>query len=539
MTTSPAVAMTDPPPPPPPPLPVSVPIPPTSKPHLLTIPGEIRNQIYSHLLIFSDPIPVFREPPPPPRRKSKKTLKRQPNPISSILLPLLLTSRLISHEASALFYTSNTFSLPRSTAHRAPLQVQHNLLTRRFLDVIGPRNASHLRKLVLPFPADPGLLLTAHWRESAFSATAGFAKRDLARVRGSRRRDGDGGGGGEVNPFEVEGGASVAFVKAVGERCPNLEFVALDTSGDNHWLRLLRPHACAVRAMLEPVDKALRDVFLRLGRVELWVGEGPAGGRKGSEWEGGRERWSWTSVVEVMPGDVGGGGARGFGVWTTGNGVGVAVRAAMNRREWRWVKQVVEEEDEEGEWKGWKCTVARPEVGWVDEEEEEDENEPEAQYQPHNDNMPRYVHHGRDPTYLLYGPPELALQSEMHDCWTRRTLWLRFAAAYVRSPTDARRELREAQEWFAWREWRLDQAGPPPGLWGSASGYEYTRYASRGWTSLYCDSGPGRSFRDVYPARAKKPLARRVKQTMKNAVGNIMWSAMQWYERHLATKEEE
>ncbi|KAL2272035.1 hypothetical protein VTJ83DRAFT_1406 [Remersonia thermophila] len=568
---------TPPPPPPqphPPPPPavaaplLRVPIPNTTQPHLLAIPGEIRNLIYKQLLIFSDPIPIFREPSLPSSSSPHKAKKarRRPNPVSSVLLPVLLTSRLLHAEAAGIFYSYNTFSLPRSAAHRAPLQVQHNLLTRRFLDVIGPRNAALLRRLVLPFPADPGLLLAAHWRESAFAATSALTRSNSARLRTSRRREG---GGGEANPFDLDPGAALALVKAVAARCPRLEAVALDMSGDNHWLRILRPHACAVRAMLGPVDKALREAFPRLGEVELWVGEGPASRGQGADGENGRERWSWTSVVEMMPPEVGGVGigigigiggggsgsgggggvaaaapGRGFGTWTTGNGVGVAVRAAMTRREWRWVKQVVEEEDEDGEWKGWRCTVARPEVGWIEEQEElqEDdddddddddeggeeqeeevdngEQEAEASYHPDAASIPRYVHHGRDPAYLLYGPPELALRSEMHDCWTRRTMWVRFAAAFVRSPTAARRELREAREWLAWKKWMIDQAGPPPVFTTSASG---------SGTPAFCDSGSGRSFRDVYPARPKKPLARRVKKKVMIAASTVMRPAFLWY----------
>lgn len=156
-----------PPKPSPPPQPLTQPSP------FLTLPPSIRLKIYLLLLptpnpntpiiIYRAPLPIpsppsnpYHTPPPPPHRPHH----RPPNPshqsqyhgpLHTTLLPLFLTSRLISQESRATFYTSQSFSIPPATVW--PLAwARLPLMTRWFVDRIGRQNALALRHLVVPFP---------------------------------------------------------------------------------------------------------------------------------------------------------------------------------------------------------------------------------------------------------------------------------------------------------------------------------------------------------------------------------------------------
>lgn len=69
----------------------------------------------------------------------------------------------------------------------------------------------------------------------------------------------------------------------------------------------------------------------------------------------------------------------------------------------------------------------------------------------------------RNPRHHLYDAPEMALESEIHDRLTTRDILkanVRFATAWLRSPTRAMRDWEEAQEWLEWKRTMLAGAGP-------------------------------------------------------------------------------
>ncbi|KAK4163584.1 hypothetical protein QBC43DRAFT_319352 [Cladorrhinum sp. PSN259] len=74
------------------------------KPTFLTIPLELRLEIYSHILTFPPPptpAPVYRSPRSPPRSPSPERPRHN--------TALLLTCRQTHHEATSLLYSLNTF----------------------------------------------------------------------------------------------------------------------------------------------------------------------------------------------------------------------------------------------------------------------------------------------------------------------------------------------------------------------------------------------------------------------------------------------
>lgn len=328
------------------------PIPPPSTPHILRIPGEIRNQIYEHLLLFSHPVRIHRNP--------QTNKPNKPNPASSLastLLPLFLTSRQFHLEASALFYARNQFTPRRD----APQQAQANLLFRVFLDRLGPRNAALLRHLALPFPLDPEELFRGR-----FYNTSGIGRDE-----------------------EDDSGCCRSLVPRLGERCPGLETVEFDLGGDEHWLRELSPNTATMRGLFGAVEEALWRAFPGLRYIDLRLASGMVRKRRGvGDWE-----------VVTAP---------------------------------RWGKEKYRDDD--CPW----VSVARLEPAW------------------HPDDA-------RSPDYLLYAPPEQALRSEILDDWTTRHLaevYVRFAMAWMRSPTRAMREWEDARDWREWRRTMIAQAGP-------------------------------------------------------------------------------
>ncbi|KAK4150686.1 hypothetical protein C8A00DRAFT_36703 [Chaetomidium leptoderma] len=250
--------------------------------HILRLPGEIRNQIYANLVVFAHPVAIYNETAP-----------------SSALLPLFLTCRQFHAEASALFYSHNKFALP-AKASKAPYQVQVNLLFRRFLDRIGPRNAALVRHLGrMPFPVDPPDMLHAHFLSSS---------------------------GVVVDTIEGEnGGCCRSLVPALSARCPNLETVEFDLRWNNPWVwLLLRPHASTVHAMFGRVDEALRAALPALKRVGVCLAAGA--------------QPKWDVVTRTM-----------------------RMSTGMTRAQWNWVRETLEEgqgwtvvtlDGEDGEEKG-------------------------------------------------------------------------------------------------------------------------------------------------------------------------------------------
>jgi hypothetical protein len=349
---------------------------PSPPPHILRIPGEIRNQIYENLIVFPRAVAIYRE--------------ASNNALSAALLAVFLTCRQFHHEASPIFYSRNRFALPR-TASRAPHQMQANLLFRWFLDRVGPRNAVLLRHLAVPFPVDPAEFMRAHFASSTFAC----------------QYDGD----------DKRWGWSCcrSLVPALAERCPGLEKVEFDMRWNNHWVRLLSPNPSTVLAMFGQLDEALRTAFPALKRIGLRLVD--------SERE---PRWTVT-------------------------GEGLRASADMSRKEWRWVRRTLQQR------LGWSVTLGQ-------EEEEGQEHEGETP----SWTSTWYPNNARHPRSLLLLPPEMALRSEKGDRYTgldRLKANVRFALAWLRSPSKIVYSDTEAGEWREWRDimkGRAQRTGAPP-----------------------------------------------------------------------------
>lgn len=89
-----------------------------------SLPAEIRNKIYSSLLVVPRPITIGAIPS------------------AEISTSILLTNKLIYYEANHFVYSSNIFNFTASPADRMM----------EFLHIIGPRNAAQLTNLQIPFP---------------------------------------------------------------------------------------------------------------------------------------------------------------------------------------------------------------------------------------------------------------------------------------------------------------------------------------------------------------------------------------------------
>ncbi|KAK4237733.1 hypothetical protein C8A03DRAFT_15753 [Achaetomium macrosporum] len=358
-----------------------------SRPTLLRIPGEIRNNIYSHVIVFPGPLQVYR------RRHDGRVKPDADRTLSTTLLPLLLTCRQTHHEASAFFYSHNNFALPPIALQSAPHQIQTNLFFRHFLDRIGPRNVALLQHVVIPFPA-----LAA----------------DPSTATGQQRDDGD---DDHADGYTYDSG----FIRALQQRCPDLESIEFDVRWDNPArLRLLfaaqtqSSPAAVMSGVLRRLDKVLAGAFPRLKHVAVCLGPKDSGdaGEGGAVLSRRRRRWG-RLAVEVSP---------------------------SARAEWERMRSVVEEG------LGWRVVV-------VGEDEEEDEEDSSDWWCPRN---------SRDPRALLFAPPETVLQSEMHDRWTGLDLvqsGLQRARAWLWSPARAARKRKAAEEVREWARTMMAHVG--------------------------------------------------------------------------------
>ncbi|KAK4139185.1 uncharacterized protein C8A04DRAFT_16087 [Dichotomopilus funicola] len=221
------------------------------RPHLLTLPGEIRNQIYAYTILTRRVVPVTS------RDRLRQRLEKS-TPLSC-LLPLLLTNSQVHRDAASLFYSQTRFVvLPE---HLPPLSTQANLLFRGFLDVIGPRNAACVRYLQgVPFPLNGSALMER--RHTPHLTTT---------LRSSR----------------------AAFLPALAQACPNLISLSFDLRWNNMWIRVLTPYPRTLRAICAPIDTQLRQAFpgLRRIRFELTGQE--------SMWQNHGERRGWNRPQPV------------------------------------------------------------------------------------------------------------------------------------------------------------------------------------------------------------------------------------------------
>ncbi|KAK4195067.1 hypothetical protein QBC40DRAFT_289695 [Triangularia verruculosa] len=204
--------------------------------NLLTTPGEIRNQIYSYILPTHETIVIAsqrKDGLSSSKEYIGKSLRRD-------LSTLFLISKQIYLEASGLFYSNNTFVLP-GPATSLPHQAQVNLLLRWFLDRIGERNCSNLRRLGIPFPLEGGL---------------------------SRLKD-----GAEQVIEEEEGAKERRFISGLVRRCPNLEELEVDLGkGDTPSLAGSAPEGSKME-MAGSVERLLKQSWAGLKVVRVYWGD--------------------------------------------------------------------------------------------------------------------------------------------------------------------------------------------------------------------------------------------------------------------------
>jgi hypothetical protein len=194
-----------------------------------------------------------------------------------------------------------------------------------------------------------------------------------------------------------------SLVPALAERCPGLETVEFDLRWNNHWVRLLSPNTSTVRAMFGELDEALRTALPALKRIGLRLVD--------SERE---PTWNVTSE-------------------------GLEASTDMSRKELRWVRRTLEKR------LGWGVKLGEDEEGQEQEDLEETPNWTSTWY-PQNP---------RNPRSLLSLPPEMALRSEKGDRYTsldRIKANVRFAIAWLRSPSRIVYGGTEAGEWREWKE---------------------------------------------------------------------------------------
>ncbi|KAK0671318.1 hypothetical protein QBC41DRAFT_270727 [Cercophora samala] len=213
------------------------------KTNLLTTPGEIRNQIYSYLLPTHQTIVIASQRKDGFSSSSSSSSSQEQYIGKSLrhdLSTLFLLNKQIHLEASTFFYSNNTFVLP-GDATSLPHQAQANLLLRWFLDRIGERNCSNLRRLGIPFPLEGGL---------------------------GQLRDGC-----EQAIEEEEGAKKRRFISGLVRRCPNLEELEIDLGkGDTPSLAGSAPVSSKME-MAGSVEGLLRQSWAGLKAVRVYWGD--------------------------------------------------------------------------------------------------------------------------------------------------------------------------------------------------------------------------------------------------------------------------
>ncbi|KAK4448412.1 hypothetical protein QBC34DRAFT_439167 [Podospora aff. communis PSN243] len=222
----------------------SKPISPQPNSPLLHLPGELRNQIYAHLLGHHKTISVYRIPPPSSGPLTTIPKPSSCQPLLSRLLPLFLSCRLLSLEARTWFYSQNAFFFPTPSSLDWPTRRNLNSLCRTFLDVIGERNTVLIQHLCVPFPLeDPDAF--DRWYEAPAELVEGrmLFPGLAARVPGLRvlefvtsRIPGAGGMALEGHLGRYERGERRGLVgridEALSEEFPGLERVVVDVEGE-------------------------------------------------------------------------------------------------------------------------------------------------------------------------------------------------------------------------------------------------------------------------------------------------------------------
>jgi hypothetical protein len=103
--------------------------------NFLSLPIEIRTQIYKHLLLSPTPIQISLTPVPD---------------LQPLTYSLLKVNKTVSLEAAQILYHCNTFSFSRPEFNRvSPIDADTWDVLFSFLHIIGPANRTHLRNLHL------------------------------------------------------------------------------------------------------------------------------------------------------------------------------------------------------------------------------------------------------------------------------------------------------------------------------------------------------------------------------------------------------
>ncbi|KAF2807990.1 uncharacterized protein BDZ99DRAFT_70906 [Mytilinidion resinicola] len=97
---------------------------------LFSLPSELRNNIYEHLLVLQEPIECLTHP------------WLGQSQLGALTPGLLLVNKAVHREASSLLYAQNRFNLA----------VPDSELVTAFLDQVGCNNAKHIRHIYLNFP---------------------------------------------------------------------------------------------------------------------------------------------------------------------------------------------------------------------------------------------------------------------------------------------------------------------------------------------------------------------------------------------------
>lgn len=98
--------------------------------NFLSLPSEIRNDIYKHLLVLEDPI------------ECPRNSWLQHSEVRALTTGLLLTNKTVHHEASSFFYAQNRFSFFWCT-------LEH---VESFFEQIGRTNTNWIRHIYIEFP---------------------------------------------------------------------------------------------------------------------------------------------------------------------------------------------------------------------------------------------------------------------------------------------------------------------------------------------------------------------------------------------------
>ncbi|KAH6612220.1 hypothetical protein B0J18DRAFT_76413 [Chaetomium sp. MPI-SDFR-AT-0129] len=439
------------------------------RPHLLTLPGEIRNQIYAHTILTRRVVPVtsrdrlrqrLEYPPLRPRLpKSSPSNRghgdgtatpdntdlpwyqtkrpRKSTPLSC-LLPLLLTNSQVHRDAASLFYSQTRFVvLPE---HLPPLSTQANLLFRGFLDVIGPRNAACVRYLQgVPFPLNGSALMERVGRrvtrsrgdqdgseeeeeDADHDGTEAEGEAETAAIDGPGQPHSDSRQAYlDLDPdfafdFDFQRhtphltttlrSSRAAFLPALAQACPNLISLSFDLRWNNMWIRVLTPYPRTLRAICAPIDTQLRQAFPGLRRIRFELT-----GQE-SMWQNHGERRGWNRPQPVT------------------------------EREWAWVRQALGRgegvdagregegngQGERGEEKGlgWEVGMVDHDIEPDVETDEEEEGEERSIYR-RSDAANHYWSrdfsqsrpHWEDRMPPVYGPVQAAFTSEIEDAPTR------------------------------------------------------------------------------------------------------------------------